>query len=705
MKKVFLFVSFVFIMDGVFGDMEKVSVKEGDSLTLHTDITEIQRIFFLMWMYGSQNNIIAKIDGKTQAVSLYDVDDGRFEDRLQLDNKTGSLNISDIRTKHSGDYHLKIISNETFLKTFSVTVHDVIFAGLENKKEGDSVTLNAGVTDSQKQDLIQWTFGATNPDNLIAEMNIKIHEITLNSDDIFRGRLHLENQTGSLTIRDIRTSDAGVYQLQISNSKETLYKRFSVFVAVPDPGLSTGYIVLICLCVLLLVASALGVFCFIKYSKKRKEKKTVSVKEGNSITLKSGAVEIQRDDEVLWMFGPQEMVIAQIYKKACNISYADDERFRDKLQLDHQTGDLTISDIRIPISGDYQMKITGSKETKLKRFRVIVREDTRKFTEGESVRLQTGVTEIQKDDLILWKFEPKNALIAKIDGQTNESSVYDDDDGFRDRLVLDDRTGDLTIMNTKSSDSGVYELQIKSRNKVSYKKFNVLVWLNTLKYTVGDSVTLQTGVTALNKDDRILWKFSDKDIFIAEINRATNQTKLYKGPDGRFRDRLQLNQRTGDLTIRNISRAHSDVYTLQITSGKKSTCKRFMVIAHEKTVSGMEGDSVTLDNDIEIQKDDLVLWMFGPEDSLIARGEINKALFCTYDGTEGNFRNRLNLDQSGSLTITSSTTEHSGVYKLLIISSRETIYKRFKVTIHGIERSPDEGPVQEGIPLMQITTP
>lgn len=107
----------------MYSKTEKVSVKEGDSLTLHTDVTEIQRIFFLMWMYGSQNIIIAKIDGKTQTVSLYDVDDGRFEDRLQLDNKTGSLSISDIRTKHSGDYHLKIISNETFLKTFSVTVH------------------------------------------------------------------------------------------------------------------------------------------------------------------------------------------------------------------------------------------------------------------------------------------------------------------------------------------------------------------------------------------------------------------------------------------------------------------------------------------------------------------------------------------------------------------------------------------------------
>ncbi len=106
----------------------------------------------------------------------------------------------------------------------------MIFAGLENKKEGDYVTLHTGVTDSQKHDLIRWTFGPTNPDSLVAEIQTKKHEITLNSDDIYRGRLHLENQTGSLTIRDVRTTDTGVYQLQISNSKETLYKRFNVFV-------------------------------------------------------------------------------------------------------------------------------------------------------------------------------------------------------------------------------------------------------------------------------------------------------------------------------------------------------------------------------------------------------------------------------------------------------------------------------------------
>ncbi|KAF4097408.1 hypothetical protein G5714_021416 [Onychostoma macrolepis] len=204
------------------------------------------------------------------------------------------------------------------------------------------------------------------------------------------------------------------------------------------------------------------------------EKKTVSVMKGNSLTLKTGATEIQKDNEVLWTFGPQDIVIAQIHKQAGNSSYADDERFRDKLQLDHQTGDLTISNIRIAISGDYQMKITGSRTSKLKRFKVIVREDTQKITEGEPVHLQTGLTELQEDDQILWTFE--DALIAKLNRESSENSVYNvNDERFRGRLGLDEQTGDLTITNTKSTDSGVYELQIKSSDEVSYKKFNVLV--------------------------------------------------------------------------------------------------------------------------------------------------------------------------------------------------------------------------------------
>uniref|UniRef100_A0A8C1SHK3 Immunoglobulin domain-containing protein n=1 Tax=Cyprinus carpio TaxID=7962 RepID=A0A8C1SHK3_CYPCA len=180
---------------------------------------------------------------------------------------------------------------------------------------GDSVTLQTGVTALNEDDRILWKFNS-----VIAEMNIKIHEITLNSDDIFRGRLHLENQTGSLTIRDIRTSDAGVYQLQISNSKETLYKRFNVFVVYFRCSLIMKWFV-----------------CLSLFS-------------------------CSRSGSVHWLYCAHLSLCPAV--SGCSFGC--------------NTGDLTISDIRIPISGDYQMKITGSK-AKNKRFKVIVRGDVFKI--------------------------------------------------------------------------------------------------------------------------------------------------------------------------------------------------------------------------------------------------------------------------------------------------------------------------------------
>ncbi|XP_077093879.1 uncharacterized protein LOC143746042 [Siphateles boraxobius] len=240
----------------------------------------------MMWMYGAQNDIIAKLNGKSQTSSFNDVDDGRFEDRLQLDNQTGSLSIRDIRTKHSGDYQLKIISTETSSKTFSVTVHNVFFAVITNSKEGESVTLHTGVNELQKYDVILWTFGPLSPDSFIAEINITIHKISY-SDDV---RFRLDDHTGSLTITNTRTTDTGVYELQITNTKETFYKRFNVFVD---------------------------------------EMKTKEVTEGDSITLHTGITKLQRYDKILWRFGPQGSIIAQISLKTNETLPADDERFRD----------------------------------------------------------------------------------------------------------------------------------------------------------------------------------------------------------------------------------------------------------------------------------------------------------------------------------------------------------------------------------------
>ncbi|XP_055074153.2 uncharacterized protein [Misgurnus anguillicaudatus] len=101
------------------------------------------------------------------------------------------------------------------------------------------------------------------------------------------------------------------------------------------------------------------------------EVKSVSVMEGDSVTLHTNVTKIKRRDQILWMFGPQETRIAEIYKKSIDM-YNSNETFGDRLNLDNQTGSLTITNISITNSGLYKLQIFSNKETLYKRFNVTV---------------------------------------------------------------------------------------------------------------------------------------------------------------------------------------------------------------------------------------------------------------------------------------------------------------------------------------------
>ncbi len=85
--------------------------------------------------------------------------------------------------------------------------------------------------------------------------------------------------------------------------------------------------------------------------------------------------------------------------------------------------------------------------------------------EGDSVTLHTGVEKSQHDR-IMWYFN--DTFIAQINGNLN--SIF----RFTDRLELDHQTGSLTIMNIRTTDSGVYKLQVIS-SSISQKIFSVSV--------------------------------------------------------------------------------------------------------------------------------------------------------------------------------------------------------------------------------------
>ncbi len=100
--------------------------------------------------------------------------------------------------------------------------------------------------------------------------------------------------------------------------------------------------------------------------------KSVSVLEGDSVTLKIIVTETQTGDEIDWKFGTNRNLIARIKGKTSNIYDGPDGRFRDRLKLDHQTGSLIITNIRTTDSGLYEAEISRSSSQDTHRFNVTV---------------------------------------------------------------------------------------------------------------------------------------------------------------------------------------------------------------------------------------------------------------------------------------------------------------------------------------------
>nr|XP_055073572.1 uncharacterized protein LOC129453370 [Misgurnus anguillicaudatus] len=114
---------------GVFGvdgyEVKSVSVMEGDSVTLQTDITDIQTDQQILWVFGPKGTTLAQIIKQANLSLIFDnVDDGRFKAKLLLNSQTGSLTITNIRSTHTGLYKLQIINSRgTTYKIFNVTVY------------------------------------------------------------------------------------------------------------------------------------------------------------------------------------------------------------------------------------------------------------------------------------------------------------------------------------------------------------------------------------------------------------------------------------------------------------------------------------------------------------------------------------------------------------------------------------------------------
>ncbi|XP_073718489.1 uncharacterized protein [Misgurnus anguillicaudatus] len=224
MMTIFVFALFVC---GVFGS-KFVSVMEGDSVTLSVSLTESQIKEGISWKFGLREITIAEIEVGDNNIRLYEERvDGRFKGRMKLDH-SGSLTITNIRTTDSGLYKVTQTSTDNQLNVFNLTVYGVFGSEFVSVMEGDSVTLSVNLTETQRKEGIYWKFGPNKTS--IAKMNE--YKTTIYNDRLdgrFKNRLHLNNQTGSLTITNIRTTHTGLYHLTTKSQDEPL-KIFNITV-------------------------------------------------------------------------------------------------------------------------------------------------------------------------------------------------------------------------------------------------------------------------------------------------------------------------------------------------------------------------------------------------------------------------------------------------------------------------------------------
>lgn len=120
--------------------------------------------------------------------------------------------------------------------------------------------------------------------------------------------------------------------------------------------------------------------------------KKIKVKPGETVTLNSGVAELRRDDRLRWKYADSRVsdsttlfsVIAACYPYKSNHRFSVKDgpggKFKDRLTLDHKTGNLTIKNMRVKDTGHFKLMIIGNTNHFTKTIKVNVRGEKLKPT-------------------------------------------------------------------------------------------------------------------------------------------------------------------------------------------------------------------------------------------------------------------------------------------------------------------------------------
>ncbi|XP_050958691.1 SLAM family member 9-like isoform X2 [Labeo rohita] len=315
-----IFLCFLHLVDAV----KIVSVTEGESVTLHTNIPRHEDGLHRFYIYSLQWSWFRPEDSQRVRVIWFDVrrshirydHDEIFRDRLQIDNQTGSLTIKNIRTTDSGLYQM--INNHLSVESFNVTVYAHLPIPVITRY---STCSSSSGSSNQKCSLVCSVLNVSHVTLSWYKGNSLLSNISVSD---------LKNST-SLPL-DVEYQDKNTYSCIVNNPISNQTKHLNI--------------------------SELCQTC-------ADAVKIVSVTEGESVTLHTN---IPRHEDGLHRFyiyslqwswfrpeDSQRVRVIWFDVQRGHIRYDHDEIFRDRLQIDNQTGSLTIKNIRTTDSGLYQM--------------------------------------------------------------------------------------------------------------------------------------------------------------------------------------------------------------------------------------------------------------------------------------------------------------------------------------------------------------
>ncbi|XP_073717463.1 SLAM family member 5 isoform X1 [Misgurnus anguillicaudatus] len=405
----FLLVLLLLLMEGVFNEETQeqksvdvsLSVTEGESVTLESAVNEIQRNDLILWTYGDTR--IAQMNKEPGKISLYDVDDGRFRDKLHLNNQTGDLTITNIRTEHTGLYQLEIHSSEVLSKTFKVTVSAPLPVPVISRNTQSS-------SSSQRSSSSKCVL-------LCSVMNVRDVSLSWYKGNSLLSSISVSDLNIRLSLPlEVEYQDTNTYRCVLNNTITNQTQHLNINhlcqITTSAPGSGNNMPAAVFILMFALVVAAAGILYYMasrpthKYETTGQELqnlfngsvprtadqpndglntedkadqstayfKTVTVNEGESVTLHPCVIE--DEDEILWKFAESKdnTIKSELIAKRTSTNnghiICNNEKFKDRLQLNNLTGSLTITNITTEHSGYYKLLIPRKKISKI--FSVII---------------------------------------------------------------------------------------------------------------------------------------------------------------------------------------------------------------------------------------------------------------------------------------------------------------------------------------------